>query len=115
LTPSVVDYQIAKECVQHFATKLRAGDALHLAVARNAAKTLYTLDGGLLRAIKLMKVHVSRGIKPRKVSISTYAVAIVVSFRLVWLAQLLYVVVALLWLISDRCIERWLHVDQFET
>ena len=64
LAPSVVDYEQAKGYIQHFATRLRAGDALHLAIARNnSAKTLYTLDDGLLNAAKLMKVHASRGIK----------------------------------------------------
>ncbi len=64
LAPSVVDYEQAKGYIQHFATRLRAGDALHLAIAsNNSAKTLYTLDEGLLNAAKLMKVHASRGIK----------------------------------------------------
>lgn len=64
LAPGVADYELAKEYIQHFATKLRAGDALHLAIAHNnGAKTLYTLDEGLLNAAKLMKVHASRGIK----------------------------------------------------
>lgn len=38
---------------------------LHLAIAHNnnGAKTLYTLDEGLLHAAKFMKVHASRGIK----------------------------------------------------
>lgn len=64
LAPGVADYERAKECIQHFATKLRAGDALHLAIASNhGAKTLYTLDEGLLAAAKLLKVHASRGIK----------------------------------------------------
>ena len=64
LAPSVVDYEQAKGYIQHFATKLRAGDALHLAIAsNNGAKMLYTLDEGLLNAAKLMKVHASRGAK----------------------------------------------------
>ena len=64
LAPAVADYELAKAYIQHFATKLRAGDALHLAIASNhGAKTLYTLDGGLLNAAKLLKVHASRGIK----------------------------------------------------
>lgn len=64
LVPGVVDYELAKGYIQHFATKLRAGDALHLAIAsNNGAKTLYTLDESLLHAAKLMKVHASRGIK----------------------------------------------------
>jgi uncharacterized protein len=64
VVPGVADYERAKEYIQHFATKLRAGDALHLAIAsNNGAKTLYTLDEGLLHAAKLMKAHASRGIK----------------------------------------------------
>lgn len=31
VAPGVADYELAKEYIQHFATKLRAGDALHLA------------------------------------------------------------------------------------
>jgi predicted nucleic acid-binding protein len=64
LAPGVADYELAKAYIQHFATKLRAGDALHLAIAHNVgAKTLYTLDEGLLSAAKLLKVHASRGVK----------------------------------------------------
>jgi len=64
LAPGVADYELAKTYIQHFAAKLRAGDAMHLAIAsNNSAKTLYTLDEGLLNAAKLMKVHASRGIK----------------------------------------------------
>lgn len=64
LAPGVVDYEQAKDYIQHFATKLRAGDALHLAIAsNNGAKMFYTLDDGLLKAAKRMKVHASRGIK----------------------------------------------------
>lgn len=64
LAPGVADYELAKEYIQHFATKLRAGDALHLAIAsNNGAKTFHTLDEGLLNAARLVKVHASRGIK----------------------------------------------------
>lgn len=64
LVPGPADYELAKGYIQHFATKLRAGDALHLAVVHNhAIKTFYTLDDGLLRAARLLKVHASRGIK----------------------------------------------------
>jgi predicted nucleic acid-binding protein len=64
LAPGVADYELAKAYIQHFATKLRAGDALHLAIAHNnGAKTFYTLDEGLLNAARLLKVHASRGIK----------------------------------------------------
>jgi predicted nucleic acid-binding protein len=64
LAPSVADYELAKEYIQNFATKLRAGDALHLAIAsNNGMKTFHTLDEGLLNAARLLKVHASRGIK----------------------------------------------------
>lgn len=64
VAPVAADYELAKEFIQHFATKLRAGDALHLAIANNnGAKTFYTLDEGLLHAAKLLKVRASRGIK----------------------------------------------------
>lgn len=65
LTPSVADYELAKRFIQRFATKLRAGDALHLAIAsNNGMKTFHTLDDGLLAAAKLLKVQASRGIRP---------------------------------------------------
>ncbi len=64
VVPGVADYELAKEYIQNFATKLRAGDALHLAIAHNnGAKLFYTLDAGLLHAARLMRVHASRGIK----------------------------------------------------
>ncbi len=64
VAPGVADHELAKEHIQHFATKLRAGEALDLAIAsNNGAKMLYTLDEGLLHAAKRMKVHASRGIK----------------------------------------------------
>lgn len=64
VAPRVADYELAQKYIQHFAAKLRAGDALHLAIAHNnGAKTLYTLDEGLLHAATLLKVHASRGIE----------------------------------------------------
>lgn len=44
--------------------KLRAGDALHLAIAANhGAKRILTLDAGFFAAGKLLKLPVARGIK----------------------------------------------------
>ena len=64
LVPAVADYERAKAFIQHFSAKLRAGDALHLAIASNhGAERLYTLDAGLLDAAKMLKVPASRGIK----------------------------------------------------
>ena len=47
-----------------------------------------------------------------KVSPALYLIAIVAAFRLPWFSQLLYVLVALLWLVPDKRIERAL--DQIE-
>lgn len=64
LTPTAVDFALAKRYVENFATKLRAGDALHLAIAKNwGMEALYTLDENLLKAGKLLKIPVSRGIR----------------------------------------------------
>ncbi|MDD3760775.1 MAG: type II toxin-antitoxin system VapC family toxin [Acidithiobacillus sp.] len=63
LTLGVADFDLATSYIKHFATKLRAGDALHLAIASNhGAETFYTLDQGLLAAANLLKVSASRGI-----------------------------------------------------
>lgn len=51
LTPTRHDYSRAAEHLGHHALGLRAGDALHLAVAENeGAACLYTLDRRLLAA-----------------------------------------------------------------
>lgn len=64
VTPSVSDYELAKAYVQHFASKLWAGDALHLAIASsNGAEMLCTLDEGLMRAAKLLNVPAGQGIE----------------------------------------------------
>ncbi len=53
LIPSSYDYDLAQEYVTHFATQLRAPDALHLAVAHNnGAEFIATLDDGMLAAAK---------------------------------------------------------------
>ncbi|MHB8255236.1 MAG: type II toxin-antitoxin system VapC family toxin [Acidiferrobacter sp.] len=64
LTPSVTDFLTAAQLLIPADTGLRAGDALHLAVAANhGARTVYTLDRGLLKAGKRLKVPVSSGIR----------------------------------------------------
>ena len=64
LTPQPADYELAREFVLNFRTALRAGDALHVAVARNhGAAKLLSLDEGLLKAAKLLHVPASRGIR----------------------------------------------------
>lgn len=58
LLPDVADYELAKLFIQNYSTKLRAGDALHLALARNRnAKMIFTLDKALLQAAKLLKIR----------------------------------------------------------
>lgn len=64
LTPRSDDYDLAREYLLHFPTGLRAGDAIHLAVAKNnGAKGLLTLDQGLLKAGRLLRLAVALGIK----------------------------------------------------
>ena len=58
------DFALAKRYLGRFETALRAGDALHLAIAANhRATAIYTLDRTLLRAGKILALPVSIGIK----------------------------------------------------
>lgn len=62
--PSAADYDLARTLLARFDTGLRGGDALHLAVARNqGADKVLTLDEGLLKAAKLLKIPAARGIR----------------------------------------------------
>lgn len=62
--PSAADYELARAFVTRFDTGLRGGDALHLAIAKNqGASKLLTLDLGLLKAAKLLKIPALRGIR----------------------------------------------------
>lgn len=57
------DYALARSYLHNYETGLRAGDALHLAVARNRhAEAVYSLDRGMIEAGKILGVPVSRGI-----------------------------------------------------
>lgn len=54
--------QFGQLCISHW---MRAGDALHLAIAHNNdIKTTYTLDMELLNAGKLLGLWVSDGLSP---------------------------------------------------
>ena len=65
LLPNGEDFCLAKEYLGRFETRLRAGDALHLAIARNRrAEAIYSLDKVLLEAGKILGVPVSEGIAP---------------------------------------------------
>lgn len=63
LLPNADDFGLAKRYLGKFNTGLRAGDALHLAIAGNRqAAAIYSLDKGLLMAGRLLDLPVSMGI-----------------------------------------------------
>jgi uncharacterized protein len=63
LLPSAADYELARNYLFNFATGLRGGDALHLAVAANCrADTVYSLDKTMIAAGKILGLPVSAGI-----------------------------------------------------
>jgi predicted nucleic acid-binding protein len=63
LLPNADDFGLAKRYLGRFETGLRAGDALHLAIANNhRAEVIYTLDRTLLDAGKILNLPVSKGI-----------------------------------------------------
>lgn len=57
LQPATADFELAKLYIQNYKSKLRAGDALHLAIAHNHRATMFhTLDKALLAAARLFKI-----------------------------------------------------------
>ncbi len=63
ILPNAGDFTTAKRYLSKFETGLRAGDALHLAIAANhGAGAIYSLDRGLLKAGKILDLPVSRGV-----------------------------------------------------
>jgi predicted nucleic acid-binding protein len=63
LLPSMSDFELAREYLAHYQSGLRAGDALHLAIAHNRGSTqIYTLDNTLLKAGRLLGLRMTRGI-----------------------------------------------------
>jgi predicted nucleic acid-binding protein len=63
LLPSARDYTLARQYLGHHDSGLRAGDALHLAIAQNnRAEAIYSLDKTLLRAGPALGLPVSIGI-----------------------------------------------------
>ena len=64
LVPTAADYATATEFLAIPKSGLRAGDALHLAIAANHGATrILTLDNGFVAAGKLLKLPVTRGIR----------------------------------------------------
>jgi uncharacterized protein len=63
LLPKAEDFALAKQFLSRFETGLRAGDALHLAIAKNhQAGMIYSLDRALLKAGQVLDLPVSLGI-----------------------------------------------------
>jgi uncharacterized protein len=66
LLPNADDFGLAKRYLGRFETGLRAGDALHLAVANNRrAAVVYSLDKTLLQAGKILDLPVRMGIRTK--------------------------------------------------
>lgn len=64
ISPSPQDFVRARQYLQRFETGLRAGDALHLAVAANRGMdAIYSLDKGLLKAGRLLGLPVGTGVR----------------------------------------------------
>jgi uncharacterized protein len=63
LTPTAADHELAKTYLKYFAIGLRAGDALHLAIAsNNRARAIFTLDKVALAAGVVLGLPTNRGI-----------------------------------------------------
>ncbi len=54
--PSAQDYQVAVKFMLNPRTGLRAGDALHLAIAQRHDATVWTLDKGMFEAARVLKI-----------------------------------------------------------
>jgi predicted nucleic acid-binding protein len=66
LLPKANDFGLARQYLGRTESGLRAGDALHLAVAHNhRAAAIYSLDKTLLKAGKILRLPVSMGIGAR--------------------------------------------------
>jgi uncharacterized protein len=64
LLPTAEDFGLTKRYLGRFETKLRAGDALHLAIANNhRAAVIYCLNDTLLKAGKILDLPVRRGVR----------------------------------------------------
>lgn len=63
LLPNADDFTLAREYLGTFKTGLRAGGALHLAIANNhRAETIYSFDKIMLKAGSLLGLPVDRGL-----------------------------------------------------
>ena len=65
LLPNRDDFDRARDWLGHFDTGLRAGDALHLAIAGNrAAEAIYSLDKPMIAAGRALGLPTSAGTVP---------------------------------------------------
>lgn len=63
LLPRVAEFELARQYLARYESGLRAGDALHLAIASNHhASAIYSLDRTLIKAGKMLGLPVSAGI-----------------------------------------------------
>jgi uncharacterized protein len=63
LAPGADDFALARRYLHNYDTGLRAGDALHLAIAGNSrADAIYSLDKSMIKAGKILDLPVSMGI-----------------------------------------------------
>ena len=63
LLPNRADFDLARVWLSRFETGLRAGDALHLAIARNRrAEAIYSLDKVMIAAGRALRVPTSAGV-----------------------------------------------------
>ena len=64
LAPTAADFAAAAKYMEIPKTGLRAGDALHLAIAaKHRAKRILTLDQGFVEAGRMLKLPVTLGVK----------------------------------------------------
>jgi predicted nucleic acid-binding protein len=60
VSPAPPDFDTARDYLRRYEMGLRAGDALHLAIAsNNGAETIYSLDRGVLKAGGRLRLPVS--------------------------------------------------------
>lgn len=61
--PGIADFDLCWKFLAQFSNNLRAGDALHLAIASNlAVETTFTLDNGMLKDGRMLGLPVDSGI-----------------------------------------------------
>lgn len=66
IAPAAADFELSRQYLRKFGTRLRLGDAFHLAIAKNhGASVIHSLDRGLLRAADTLGLSASIGIRAR--------------------------------------------------